>query len=89
MAVALMGTDVPLFTHSLAGLMVPSFDGLADVVSIYCVVKLAVYVVGDEGAVTESGDPALPVQLENTYCVPAVPDCVAAASVWPVPGVHW
>src|SRR5579863_3842567 len=80
LAVALIGTDVPLFTHSLAGLMVPSFAGFAVVVSIYCVVNVAVYVVDEEGAVTGSGDPAFPVQLENTYCVPVVPACVAARS---------
>src|SRR3954471_24107384 len=43
----------------------------------------------DAGAVTacvaepESDQPA------KRYCTPAAPDCVAAAIVWLLPGVHW
>jgi hypothetical protein len=52
-AVALTATTVPAFTHSLAGLIDPSLDGLAAVVREYWVVNVAVYVAADPGAVIE------------------------------------
>lgn len=51
-AVAITVRIVPLLNHPLAGEMTPPFDGLAEVVRKYCVVKLAVYVAATEGATT-------------------------------------
>ena len=42
----------------------------------------------DAGPVTVCDAAPLSDQLVNTYCVPVVPACVAAAIVCVVPGVH-
>src|SRR5260370_882794 len=71
--------------------MAPPAAGLAAVVRKYCVVKFAVYVVADEGAVIECDCAPPSDQLENMYWVPVAPgwgDDVTAI-VWFEPGVHW
>src|SRR5215831_19286321 len=69
--------------------MVPPATGLHAVVSKYCVLKLAVYVVAAAGAVTLCDAAPASDQLAKTNCVPVVPACVAAAIVWLEPGSHW
>ena len=70
--------------------MLPSELGLADVLSKYCVVKLAVYVVAIVGPLTEWDCAPASDQLAYTYCVPVGPACgdVTTAMVWLVPGVQ-
>ena len=88
MAVAVTCTEEFASNQPLGGAIDPPAAGLADVVRKYCVVKVAVYVAGEFPAVT--GWLAAPPsdQLANTYCVPAPPACVAAATVCEEPGVH-
>jgi hypothetical protein len=52
------------------------------------VVNVAVYVVAVAGAVTVWLAAPLSDHEPKTYCVPVVPACVAAASVWLLPEVH-
>jgi hypothetical protein len=53
-------------------------------------VKLAVYVVAVEGAVTECEIAPPSDQLPKTYCVPVAPACGdVVATVCDVPAVHW
>src|SRR4051794_13139958 len=69
--------------------MEPPATGLTAVVSKYCVVNAAVKVAAAAGATTE-WDAACPSDQEpKTYCVPAAPACVAAATVWVEAWIHW
>src|SRR5258708_1798907 len=52
-AAALTDWTVPALSHVVAGLIAPPALGLVAVVNWYWVVKLAVYVVADAGAVIE------------------------------------
>jgi hypothetical protein len=88
LAVALTATTEPALNQPLAGAIEPPADGLAVVVRKYCVVKVAVYVVEDAGAVTECDAAPASDQFAKTYWTPAAPVCVAAAMVWVEPAVH-
>jgi len=57
-----------------AGLTVPPLVGLPEVVRLYWVVKLAVYVALEEGAVIVWVWDPPSLQEEKTYRVPAVPE---------------
>ena len=81
-------TAVPLLYQPLAGLMAPFAPAL--VVRKYCVVRFAVKVALDAGAITVWDAAPLSDQLWNRYCVPAAPACgEETAIVWLDPGVHW
>src|SRR5712691_5715167 len=81
LAAALTDITTPLLYQAVAGLMLPPATGLTAVVKAYCVVKLAVYVAGADGAVTEWETAPPSDQFANTYCVPAPPACVAVVAI--------
>ena len=83
-------TAPALYQLPLDGLIVPAQAlGLGVVVSWYCVVKFAVYVVAVDGAVMLCVAVPLSDHEANTYWMPVPPDCgPAATTVCDVPVVH-
>jgi hypothetical protein len=82
LAVALMSANAPaLYQVPDVGVTDPSADGDAVVVNWYCVVKLAVYVAAEDGAVTVCEGAPLSDQLLKTYCVPVLPAWVAVVAI--------
>ena len=73
MVEALTATTEPALYQPLEGEMEPPAEGLAAVVRKYWVTKVALKVVGDEGAEIECEAAPESDQLENTYCVPVAP----------------
>ena len=78
-AEALICTDCPLLYHPLEGLTVPPRS--AFIVNKYCVVKFAVYVVGEPGVVIVCDIAPPSLQLLHTYCTPVPPLCGVVVAI--------
>ena len=87
--VAVTATAAPALYQPLAGATFPALDGFAAVVRKYCVVNVAVYVAAAAGAVTVCEAVPPSDHFENTYWIPVVPACAAAAIVCAELCSHW